>query len=311
MTQKEKHGPSSVTLDETVAKLIEFKWIPEGVSLEEFLEALLSDTRDECFELQRLSPTDAGVREKWEEYRQCEVLLSEARRLLQDLESCLQSEDPLLKLAITDASKTRLTTLSVAEWALERHQIEIPEWLVYRGENEENPCKLDHEKYEGELLFRAIASLTNELLSRDWVDWKGEQPFRARPLTHKYFANGRPKIERFKVPFLQTFNKEDGNDKGWRTVGKRLKDAISYLEGKTKIKPVAKRERPHAYTTLIGLTRMLSRNSQGKALHQYVDANTETSEISKLVDSFRYTSKYIRPEELIKCIDLAKSNFKK
>lgn len=121
--------PSSITIEEAIARMVNMDYIPTGFTLQDMTAAFLEEAEVdyENAKIDRLPEQQiVALRLRMDACR--------ARHFLtQMLEESLQHEvknpkDSLVKLSENSSSICRLKLESVADWASDRYGIDIPEW---------------------------------------------------------------------------------------------------------------------------------------------------------------------------------------
>jgi hypothetical protein len=124
-----KSNPSSVTVEEAVARMVNMDYIPEGFTLsdmtsgfQEEAEVEYENARIDCQPKEKLAPLEARM-------FACKARHTLALTLLERLKHELDNiDDSLIILADDTSMKTRLTLESVELWAAYEYGIGIPEW---------------------------------------------------------------------------------------------------------------------------------------------------------------------------------------
>jgi hypothetical protein len=124
-----KPRPSSVTIEEAVARMVNMDYIPDGCTLLEMTEAFLQEAEADVDEA-RTEGRPSHVRLRLEErLKACRFRHELAETLLADIEAELRAGGSTQLVRADDgAPGTRLTTESVWEWSGDRYGIGIPEW---------------------------------------------------------------------------------------------------------------------------------------------------------------------------------------
>ncbi len=326
-------GPSSVTVEEAVAKMIGFDRLPDRTHLEEGLDYLINVTQQDYFRTQQEyfnahndnfsnakegDPEASIIRRYGDELQDWLRQRLLATTLLEDIQKCIDNEDPLLHTILSDTCRTRLTTQSVYAWAKKRHNILIPDWKEFRGSAQKPYQKVDKVLLEGQHLFEAIVLLVDELLCRDWPAWRGNTPDLAPPKRHVYFLKTRPninaissaiseKITEDKKPRKGRKNEEDADNN--RTITTHINRSIKNLTSDNQEKRLfTKRQFPAAYRTLIGLYRLLDKNFKPLPPSTVRDLKETELQIFRFTKSLSSASKRIRDDELNDCLMRAVRN---
>jgi len=291
-------GPSSVTIEEAVAKMIGFDVLPEHTHLEEALGHLAYLTQEDYFNAQEDKLEKSMIHRYGKELQDWQKLLSLATDFLEDIQKSVDKGDPLLHTIPSDTCRLRLTTQSIYAWAKKHHGILIPEWKEFRGSAQKpyrNLCKV---LLEGQHLFEAIVRLVDELLLRDWSAWKGNTPDLSPPKDRQYFSNDRPNVDAISSAISTTLNTPKKRRKGKkdrdtndniRTITTHVKRVIECLTSNNQEKRAfTRRQFPAAYRTLIGLYRLLDQNYQ--SLSEGTHRDLEATELQLVRFSRSLTS---------------------
>lgn len=329
MTDK---GPSSVTIEEAVAKMIGFDILPELTHLDDAIAHLANLALEDYFNAQedyinaqkeklngqQKSLYKATIHRYGEEHQDWQKLHSQATKLFVDIEKSIDKGDPLLHTIPSDTCRTRLTTQSIYAWAKKRHDILIPEWKEFRGSAQKPYHKLDKVLLEGQHLFEAIVSLVDELLCRDWSAWKGNTPDLAPPTIRSYFSNGRTHVDAISSAISETLTEPKKRRKGKkdpetndniRTITTHVKGAIKCLTSDNQDKRhFTKRQFSAAYRTLIGLYRLLDENYDPRSKPTVRALEAVELQFVRFTSRLASTSRRIRNNELNDCLMRAARN---
>lgn len=122
LTKMKKKLPSSVTIEEAVARMVNMDDIPEGFTLLDMLDAFREKASVELDN----SPYDEDLRNRLDTSTHRYTL---AKSLIHEIESELKSGNSnLLKPSDDSSSVTRLTLSSVSDWSSDRYGIGLPDW---------------------------------------------------------------------------------------------------------------------------------------------------------------------------------------
>lgn len=299
-------GPSSVTIEEAVAKMIGFDVLPEQTLLEDAIAQLANLTKEDYFNAQEDNLESSIIHRFGEELQYWQQLLLQAKTLLEDLQESIDKPDALLHIVPSDTCRTRITTQSVYAWAQKRHDIQIPEWQEYRGAAQKPYQKLDKVLLEGEHIFEAIIRLIDELLLRDWPAWKGNTPDLTPPKKRTYFVNDRPNVNAISSTISQkliTPLKDPEGPDHIGTITTHVKRAIKTLTTENPDKRFfTKKQLPAAYRTLIGLLRLLDNNYKPPPESAVRDHADSELQLLRFTNSLISTSGLIPNDELIDCL---------
>jgi len=143
----DKIKPSSITIEEAVARMVNQDYIPTGCTLPEMTAAFLEEAEVD-YENARID----GLPETEIKSLQIRMESCKARHLLTILlleslqEEIKKEQDSMIVLAGDASSQCRITLESIADWASDRYGIGIPEWTPEKSpENEalKNVCWSD------------------------------------------------------------------------------------------------------------------------------------------------------------------------
>jgi hypothetical protein len=126
-----KNDPSSITVEEAVAYMVNMDYIPAGLTLLEMLDAFAVEAEVNHFNasLKRL-PKDQNTTLKLR-VDSCKARLLLTKQLLASLQNEIDHpEDSMIVLAEKSSSKQRLTFESVFDWAADKYGIGISRWPV-------------------------------------------------------------------------------------------------------------------------------------------------------------------------------------
>ena len=126
-----KNDPSSITVEEAVAKMVNMDYIPAGFTLLEMLEAFSEEAEVNHYNasLERL-PKDQNTTLKLR-VDSCKARLLLTKQLLASLQNEIDHpDDSMIVLAEESSSKQRLTFESVFDWAADKYGIGISRWTV-------------------------------------------------------------------------------------------------------------------------------------------------------------------------------------
>lgn len=305
-------GPSSVTLEEAVAKMIGFHLLPEKTHLEDALAYLSNLAQEDYFNAQEKHLENETIRQYGEELLEWQRLLLQASELFVDIQQSISDGDPLLHRVPSDTCKTRLTTQSIYKWAKKRHDITIPEWKEFRGESQKPFQKIDKVLLEGQHLFESIVRLIDERLCRDWPAWKGNTPDLAPPKAHLYFSADGPIVDAISSAISETITepkkrrkgkKDNDTNDNIRTITTHVSMTIKCLTGDIQDKRhFTKRQFPAAYRTLIGLYRLLDTNYKQLGPADVRDLEATKLQLVRFTKNLNSTSGLIRIDELVDCL---------
>jgi hypothetical protein len=124
-----KPNPSSITLEEAVARMVNLDYIPTGFTLLEMTSAFLEEAEVD-YENARIDRLpDDQITSLKTRMDACNARHSLAQLLMVDLRQEIDdSESGLVKVSSDSTSQVRLTLESVASWASDKYGIGIPEW---------------------------------------------------------------------------------------------------------------------------------------------------------------------------------------
>ena len=125
-----KLSPSSITIEEAVARMINFDYIPTGFSLLDMTEAFQEEAEVE-YENAKLDRLPEGELDAFMcRVEACKARQKLAKSLLEHIKQELNNpDDSLLVLSSDSSSMQRLELESLADWASEKYGIGIPDWL--------------------------------------------------------------------------------------------------------------------------------------------------------------------------------------
>ncbi len=121
--------PSSITVEEAVARMVNMDYIPEGFSLSEMTAAFQEEAEVEYENARRNHESTAQLTRKKIRLEACKARHSLTELLLESVNYELAHPDESLIFRANDTStKSRLTLASITNWAAESYGIGIPEW---------------------------------------------------------------------------------------------------------------------------------------------------------------------------------------
>jgi hypothetical protein len=125
----DNRAPSSITIEEAVARMVNMDYIPTGFALHDMTAAFLEEAEVdyEDAKIERLPEHQVvALRLRMDACRARHFL---TQMLLESLQHEVKNpKESLIKLSGDSSSICRLKLESVAEWASDRYGIEIPEW---------------------------------------------------------------------------------------------------------------------------------------------------------------------------------------
>ena len=120
--------PSSVTIEEAVARMVNMDYIPTGFTLLEMVDAFRIEAEIEYEDavIDGVSPEKLAPLKVRRDA--CQKRHTLAKHLLESLQQELKAPDSEIVRADDSSSQDRLTLESVSYWAADRYGIGIPEW---------------------------------------------------------------------------------------------------------------------------------------------------------------------------------------
>lgn len=128
--------PTSITINEAVARMVRMDYIPDGYSLLEILDAL-SEKAEVEFDDAIIDELGVDVvKDCKNRFHVCRSRLKLAENIINDIQADLSdTNEGILEKSKDSLSETRLVPSSVAKWSSDRYGIELPEWETKRREN--------------------------------------------------------------------------------------------------------------------------------------------------------------------------------
>ena len=294
------YGPSSVTIEEAVAKMIGFEVLPENITLLDALRYMVKVSEEDFFNAQEEGLDSDTIKQFGEEFTNWQNSLFKARDLLADIGLAIQNSDSLLIISSSDTCRVRLATQSVYTWAKYHHGIEILDWKEFRGLLPRTYEQVDKVKLEGEHLFESLLHLTDELLLRDWSGWKGNTPDLSPRRDNRFFKGDRENKQAIAREIEKHIIVTDDGKEITRTIYNRICDVIDCLRDPTAItqRSFEKREFSYVYKILVGLYRLLSTRSKARHNQKNDVHESEELDIHRFVKSLIATSGHISDKEL-------------
>lgn len=209
-------NPSSLTIEEAVARMVNMDYIPTGFSLVEMTDAFREDAEVEYEngQIERLQKDEINKLKLRMEA--CRIRHDLAQSLTNTLnEEIKRLDDSMLVLADEKSSVPRLTLESVAWWASDRFGIGIPEWepettQINNGKWEDVTIKI----YKDNMIGYSIKKGTCQRKSFREIGLMGEKGKRLNQQgailiglskRKKYPAGQRPKVsEKTAISKLRT-----------------------------------------------------------------------------------------------------------
>jgi len=124
-----KSHPSSITIEEAVARMINFDYIPTGFSLLDMTEAFQEEAEVEYHNAKLDRLPEGQLDALMCRVEACKARHKQAESLLEHIKQELANpDDSLLILSSDNSSIPRLEMESVADWASNKYGIGIPDW---------------------------------------------------------------------------------------------------------------------------------------------------------------------------------------
>ena len=121
--------PSSVTIEEAVARMVNMDYIPTGFTLLEMTDAFRNEAEVEYNNAKIDNLPEDQLTPLKVRMELCSAKHSLAQQLLESLQhEAKHPEGSMIIIADDSSSQVRLTLESVSDWAADRYGIGIPEW---------------------------------------------------------------------------------------------------------------------------------------------------------------------------------------
>lgn len=123
--------PSSITVEEAVARMVNMDYIPEGFTLSEMTAAFQEEAEVEYENARRNHESAEQLVRKKIRLEACKARHSLTELLLESIKHELAYPDESLIFRANDTStKSRLTLASITNWAADSYGVGIPEWSL-------------------------------------------------------------------------------------------------------------------------------------------------------------------------------------
>jgi len=291
----EKSFPSSVTVEEAVAKMIGFDYLPDSLSLLDSIEFIINATeQDLAHSIEDNLEVDC-IRYR-DELSDWTSKLSRAEQFLLALEIAVD-KDRTLKKVDCDTARNRVTKHSVYQWAKKHHKIKIETWdPLYRT----SYAGLSSDEVKGRRLLLSIGVLCNELLCRVDKNWNEESLNADHNSTHRYLNMGKPNVNAISIDIASRLQGSKTGKNLERATWEYISQSISAYQTHTIGNSLyfSKRECTVASRTLVGLYRLLVNQPFENGA---VDVAKEKLAVIRFVEQI-HVSERIQRDELVRCI---------
>lgn len=261
---------SSITVEEAVAKIIGFAYLPDGMSLIESIQYMIDASSSDLTRSTENNTNNVNadeIRKYTEEHSDWSEKFTQAQNLLNEIEESID-KDSILRKLYSDTARNRLTKQSVYKWAKKHHNVSIKTWDPNYGTPD---AELTDDELRGKRLVMSIALLVDELLSKKWPGWKSEDVAPASNSALRYFKKGKPNFSAIALDIggnlrsketKETEETKKTKPNPERSISDQLKKSIQSLHANHSSKEFffTKREQNGGYRALVALYRLLEKD---------------------------------------------------